>query len=401
MQHPDEGTIHAWLDGALSDDEARAVEEHVSACTECAARAAEARGLVAGASRILGALDGVPAGVVPGTGRRTRSASRTAWWRRPAVGMAAAMTIVAAGTTMVVTRDWQQAPPSVLESADPIGSATDQIARVDTPAPASTVRPAESRPSVEKLEAEPALPPRPTAAAPPRAAGSAATRQAQEPPVAATDERAATRMLVATAQRAPEVDSGQARGAAYAGKVAARTAAEGAPPAAPTPDSVARVEMPRLADVAAPGRSEARARESTPSIAGGYSLMTTAAQLAGCYALELRPSPDRVGLTLPSVVQLATSARDAADAVAAPSVQGFNRSLQPLLVPPAMDSAQLGWRLAADDSVAVRLAANGRAVLVTFPSVFLEPGMGLATAAELPGVPSWTAPVLVQRVPCP
>jgi hypothetical protein len=158
--------------------------------------------------------------------------------------------------------------------------------------------------------------------------------------------------------------------------------------------------MPRLADVAVPGRSEMRARESTPSIVGGHSLMTTAAQLAGCYALELRPSTDRIELTLPSVVQLATSARDAADAVA-PPVQGFNRSLQPLLVPPAMDSAQLGWRLAADDSVSVRLAANGRAVLVTFPSVFLEPGMGLATAAELPGVPSWTAPVLVQRVPCP
>ena len=30
MQHLDEGTIHAWLDGALPDDEASEVEQHVA-----------------------------------------------------------------------------------------------------------------------------------------------------------------------------------------------------------------------------------------------------------------------------------------------------------------------------------------------------------------------------------
>ena len=42
MQHPEEGTIHAWLDGALPADEAAAAEAHVAGCSECAARVAEA-----------------------------------------------------------------------------------------------------------------------------------------------------------------------------------------------------------------------------------------------------------------------------------------------------------------------------------------------------------------------
>src|SRR5689334_11313454 len=65
MRHPDEGTIHAWLDGALDDAEAAQVESHALECAACGALVAEARGLVAGASRVLGALDLVPGGVIP------------------------------------------------------------------------------------------------------------------------------------------------------------------------------------------------------------------------------------------------------------------------------------------------------------------------------------------------
>jgi anti-sigma factor RsiW len=65
MQHLDEGTIHAWLDGALDAEESARVDRHAAECATCAAAVAEARGLVAGASRILGALDHVPGGVVP------------------------------------------------------------------------------------------------------------------------------------------------------------------------------------------------------------------------------------------------------------------------------------------------------------------------------------------------
>ena len=63
--HLDEGTIHAWLDGALGDAEAERVERHAASCESCAATVAEARGLVAAASRILTRLDDVPAAVIP------------------------------------------------------------------------------------------------------------------------------------------------------------------------------------------------------------------------------------------------------------------------------------------------------------------------------------------------
>lgn len=63
--HIDEGTMHAWLDGALSTGEASAVELHVAHCDACSAAVAEARGLIAASTRILSALDDVPGGVIP------------------------------------------------------------------------------------------------------------------------------------------------------------------------------------------------------------------------------------------------------------------------------------------------------------------------------------------------
>jgi hypothetical protein len=64
-EHPDEGTIHAWLDDALDADSAGRVATHVSSCAGCAARVAEARGLIAGASRIVAALDDAPSAARP------------------------------------------------------------------------------------------------------------------------------------------------------------------------------------------------------------------------------------------------------------------------------------------------------------------------------------------------
>ena len=67
--HPDEGTIHAWLDGAFDAPTAAAIEAHVASCPSCTERVAEARGLIAGASRVVSALDDVPSGVTPAWGR--------------------------------------------------------------------------------------------------------------------------------------------------------------------------------------------------------------------------------------------------------------------------------------------------------------------------------------------
>jgi anti-sigma factor RsiW len=120
MQHLDEGTIHAWLDGQLPPDEARTVEEHVAACRPCADAVAEARGLIAASSRILMSLDSVPRDVVPLPSTRRSDAERGAetpatpvvaprsssqaeqraqrrWFRGPSLA-AAAVVVMAVGT---------------------------------------------------------------------------------------------------------------------------------------------------------------------------------------------------------------------------------------------------------------------------------------------------------------
>lgn len=103
MQHLDEGTIHAWLDGALAPNEANAAEAHVQACAQCANAVAEARGLVAASSRILAALDDVPA--LPQPNSIPLAPKRRSWWRRAGVGYAAAATaLLAVGTTLVLQR---------------------------------------------------------------------------------------------------------------------------------------------------------------------------------------------------------------------------------------------------------------------------------------------------------
>lgn len=95
MQHLDEGTIHSWLDGALSADEAARVEAHVGECPQCAAAVAEARGFIAASSRILTALDNAPRGVIPVAAPVKRV--NPVVWR-----VAATVLVVAAGTLVVV-----------------------------------------------------------------------------------------------------------------------------------------------------------------------------------------------------------------------------------------------------------------------------------------------------------
>ena len=96
MQHPDEGTIHAWLDGALSADEAARVEAHVKDCQQCEAAVAEARGFIAASSRILTALDDAPRGVIPAAAPKKRI--------DPIVWKIAATVLVVATGTFVVLR---------------------------------------------------------------------------------------------------------------------------------------------------------------------------------------------------------------------------------------------------------------------------------------------------------
>jgi hypothetical protein len=115
MQHLDEGTIHSWLDGALSVDEAARVAAHVAECPQCAAAVAEARGFIAASSRILTALDHVPRGVVP-------VAPPVKWHNRAAWRAAAAVLVVTVGSLVVVRNSDRKAAVATV-SFDSVGAA--------------------------------------------------------------------------------------------------------------------------------------------------------------------------------------------------------------------------------------------------------------------------------------
>jgi hypothetical protein len=153
MSHPDEGTIHAWLDRALAPEEAEQLEAHVATCSECQAAVAEARGLIAASSRILGALDNVPSGVVPKSGdaspfvERLRAAPAGAptpvprW--SPRVWAMAATVVMMVGVGVVVRNSDQAAQirASVAPAAPaPSAPAPTDAKLLDEGQPTATVR---------------------------------------------------------------------------------------------------------------------------------------------------------------------------------------------------------------------------------------------------------------------
>jgi len=203
MQHPDEGVIHSWLDGALSADEAARVEAHVKECPQCAVAVAEARGFIAASSRILTALDNAPRGVIPAAAPKKRIDPML--WR-----VAATVLVVAAGTFVVVRdRGGSETPVSV--AADR-GALLEKRASSSEPAQ-SAVGPAQSMAD----------------AAAPKAAASKALAIGTAKKTVASDSSSdvASRDNNATASAGAMMQAGQrAAGPGYAG---------GAAPNAPTP----------------------------------------------------------------------------------------------------------------------------------------------------------------------
>lgn len=116
-EHPDEGSIHAWLDGELDASEAALLDEHVRGCAECGVRVAEARGLAAGASRVIGQLDAAPARLIQPATTPTMGDNRLMWRLMrvtPARASIAAALLVAVGITLTrsrVSRESELMPP--------------------------------------------------------------------------------------------------------------------------------------------------------------------------------------------------------------------------------------------------------------------------------------------------
>ena len=158
MQHLDEGTIHAWLDGELPPAEREAAEAHVAQCEQCAAAVAEARGFIAASSRILLALDAVPAGVLPSTAQSPgKSAPRTdtrfalpramrsrAWMAAAAVLVLSTATVIAIKPrkTEPLAKIAQQDKPSAYRAGAPLaGPAVDASTPVAPAVPAPLEKP--------------------------------------------------------------------------------------------------------------------------------------------------------------------------------------------------------------------------------------------------------------------
>jgi hypothetical protein len=121
------------------------MESTIESCAECAARVAEARGLIAASSRILSSLDAVPAGVIPGSNadvdqlaalRARRRATSRRWWQDRRVAVAASLVFVAGVSSLVLRSNGSestQASPQLTAESIPSAPVLEPA-----PAPAST-----------------------------------------------------------------------------------------------------------------------------------------------------------------------------------------------------------------------------------------------------------------------
>src|SRR5690349_19843498 len=214
MQHLEEGTIHAWLDGALDAEEATRVEQHAAECAQCASAVAEARGLVAGASRILSALDDAPSGVAPqspvfGAGTRTAQRQRSVWHAlrlTPARAAAAAVVILAAGTALVM----RQAPNDSAAMHVLVRDSARVFAQPKAPVNASPVPAAASADSVSIAKA-PVPPARPGSRVRETPLVGGAPRPAPMPPPTAVTAQAAPSKRDMLEKRARAADLSDAK----------------------------------------------------------------------------------------------------------------------------------------------------------------------------------------------
>ena len=151
--HLGEGEIHAWLDGALSRDDAERIESHVAACPACREAVIEARGFIAASSRILSALDAVPSGVAPTTprGRATRRIPPLVSWPVRAI---AAVLVVGVGIAVVARRGpgraAARAPAAISGSSVATPARLTAPSTIPSPRPSGTPSGAPSAPASQQ-----------------------------------------------------------------------------------------------------------------------------------------------------------------------------------------------------------------------------------------------------------
>lgn len=163
--HVSEDTVHAWLDRQLGDGDANAVELHIATCANCAERVAEARGLKAATTRIVGSLDVGASGIVPREDvARTAShivalanaaekferanvvVAKRKFWQNPVVLRAAAAVVVMLGGTTLVMRKYSAttlqvaSADSAVSTTAAAASSTASAVVAEAPTPKATRR---------------------------------------------------------------------------------------------------------------------------------------------------------------------------------------------------------------------------------------------------------------------
>ena len=255
MQHPDEGTIHAWLDGALNESESAEIEQHVGECAACAAAVAEARGLIAGASRIAAMLDNVRGGVIPTAPANPAPAKTTLWTAlrvTPARAALAASLLIAAAGVLTVRHD--TATKLVPTPMSPISGGAGEASIGSIPAASPAVPSAPLRSSAPSAAADVA-----TRTAEPGAKSAVARGGAAPAPATPTPAAEKTATVVAAAPRPARIETVEEQRRSNATNVASAPATT---ISAPTASGAA-------ANAAAPAVAETRADRSVPLDSAG------------------------------------------------------------------------------------------------------------------------------------
>jgi len=191
----DEGLLHAWLDGQLAAEDAARVERLVAEDPAWGAAAAEARGLIAASSRILGALDTAPSlrhavgrtaplgqgaggtAAVPDVRDMRGGGRRLAPWMRIAAGL-----VLAVGVGAVVWDSQRSVwvEPALVDA--PLASTADSV----VPATVTTAESAVDAPR-PKAAPSPVTPPSPAEAPVTASAEKSVARATEVPPAAVAD----------------------------------------------------------------------------------------------------------------------------------------------------------------------------------------------------------------------
>lgn len=411
MQHPDEGTIHAWLDGALSADEGLAIEAHLAECADCRAAVIEARGLIAGSTRILLALDSVPGGVLPAAEapmawQEPVAIRRTPLWR--ATGWRAAAAIVLVGSvSWLVTRsnapaDVTAVSPVEVSHATAAGAAAEQMVVASPPpntgSPNATLSTAR-RADTALTNARPTSAPPPNVA-PPNVPSPEATPSNATPPgvgmradrfaavVAQKEVPLAVRTRELARVSAADALERQARSAGTAGGQVAVVATE---PNAPAARRSASPVVGMLRGTGAP-MGEAR------TLSAVVSASAKSQRLTGCYALEpssSSPAPSRETATasmLPAHLELVGSG------------EGSGMERGTVLAPPratadAASRVRGEWTSLGANVLELRIADGARSVTATL-SVAGDSVTGQARADSGAVTDRRTAAVKGRRTSC-